>query len=83
MFNPNDQQIEFEITRLSLISYDTVYKHFNVTQDRVMRVGQLMRKLPNFQTDIKMRYRLVTKYKAMTKHFNDLCNQANGTPLSY
>lgn len=74
MFNPNDQQIEFEITRLSLISYDTVCKHFNITQDHVIGVGQLMRKLPNFKTDIKLRYRLVTKYKAMVNHFNSLCN---------
>jgi len=76
MFDPTKEQIEVEVYRLNVITYEIVYKYYKVTQDRI-RLGKLLRKNGlQFTT-------LWFTYLRIVRKFNTYCNQANGTPQSY
>jgi hypothetical protein len=71
------EQIEVEVFRLNNITYDIVWKHHKITQNRIIRLGQLLRR--NGLQFSKMYFMYIT----IVRKFNALCNQANGTPQSY
>jgi len=75
MFKPTDDQIEFELDRLNNITYEIVFKYFKVIQDRIENIRKLITKNDLFN--------LHDKFNFVIDKFNDLCNQANGTPQSY